>query len=226
MIYLTKHSTQAAYDAVKDNLAKPQVALTVDNNVVHYQPLTPPTPTAETRVVAIFNVEDTSEPIQILGTEYTIDEVSSIEIDGVEQLSVVSAYTFSTTGEHTVKYTLSDPTSIGNEFFMGCYGITSIVIPNSVTSIDMYAFTNCNSLTSVTIGSGVTSISGCAFETCESLIQIISLATTAPTLGFEVFGYVASNGTLYVPQGSSGYDAWMSNDYGFLGGFGWTMVEQ
>ncbi len=44
MIYLTKHSTQAAYDAVKDNLAKPQVALIAENNSVAYQPLTPPAP--------------------------------------------------------------------------------------------------------------------------------------------------------------------------------------
>ncbi len=37
---------------------------------------------------------------------------SEIEIDGVVQPSVVSSYTFDTTGEHTVKYTLVDPTSI------------------------------------------------------------------------------------------------------------------
>lgn len=44
MIFLTKHESQAAYDAVKDNLAKPQVALTLDNNTVHYQPYVAPDP--------------------------------------------------------------------------------------------------------------------------------------------------------------------------------------
>ena len=44
MKHITKHATQAAYDAVKDNLATPQVALTEDNNTVHFQPLVP-TPT-------------------------------------------------------------------------------------------------------------------------------------------------------------------------------------
>ena len=38
MIYLTSHQTQAAYDAVKDSLPKPQVALVKENMSVNYQP--------------------------------------------------------------------------------------------------------------------------------------------------------------------------------------------
>ena len=44
MIYLTKHLTEAAYEAAASNLAKPHVALTTDDNKVHYMPTTPPTP--------------------------------------------------------------------------------------------------------------------------------------------------------------------------------------
>ena len=35
-------------------------------------------------------------------------------------------------------------TSIGNEAFVGCTGLTNITIPNSVTSIGNYAFSGCN----------------------------------------------------------------------------------
>jgi hypothetical protein len=49
---------------------------------------------------------------------------------------------------------------------------------------------------------------------------------TAPTIGNKTFQDVHSNGTLYVPIGSSGYDVWMgSGDY-YLGLYNWTKVEQ
>ena len=42
--------------------------------------------------------------------------------------------------------------------FYDCSGLTSVSIPNSVTSIGNYAFYNCSGLTSVTIPNSVTSI--------------------------------------------------------------------
>ena len=42
MKYLTLHETTAAYEAVKDSLELPHVALTLDDNAVHYQPLVAP----------------------------------------------------------------------------------------------------------------------------------------------------------------------------------------
>ena len=44
-IYLKKFETQAAYEAAQSGLILPNVSLTVDNNTVHYNPSTPPTPT-------------------------------------------------------------------------------------------------------------------------------------------------------------------------------------
>ena len=50
--------------------------------------------------------------------------------------------------------------------------ISSVVIPDSVTSINEYAFYNCNSLTSVTIGNKVTSINYYAFSYCANLTSV------------------------------------------------------
>ena len=78
-------------------------------------------------------------------------------------------------------------TSIGGGAFQGCESLTSITIPDSVTSIEMGAFTECYRLTSITIGSGVTSIGYAAFGNCTSLTSITYTGTVeqwkAITLG-------------------------------------------
>ena len=60
-------------------------------------------------------------------------------------------------------------TSIGGYAFEDCSSLTSVTIPNSVTSIGSYAFANCSSLTSVTIPNSVTSIGNNAFYECSNL---------------------------------------------------------
>ncbi len=64
-------------------------------------------------------------------------------------------------------------TSIWDYTFCGCRSLTSIEIPDSVTSIGSNAFSNCHSLMSVTIGNGVTSIGSSAFLNCISLTSIV-----------------------------------------------------
>ena len=64
-------------------------------------------------------------------------------------------------------------TSIGNNTFEGCRNLTSVTIGNGVTYIDGETFSGCSSLTSVTIGNGVTSIGYGAFKNCSSLTSVI-----------------------------------------------------
>jgi hypothetical protein len=61
---------------------------------------------------------------------------------------------------------------------------------------------------------------------CSSLTEIISLATTAPTIASATFSGVKTGGTLYVPSGSSGYNTWMGTGNYYLGKYNWTKVEQ
>ena len=71
-------------------------------------------------------------------------------------------------------------TSIGNSAFSDCSGFTSVTIPNSVSSIGDYAFRNCSNLTSVVIGSGVTTIGSSAFSG-TNLKKTIWLTNTPPS---------------------------------------------
>ena len=64
-------------------------------------------------------------------------------------------------------------TSIEKGTFSECYSLKSVVIPNSVTSIGNSAFRYCKRLTSITIPNSVTSIGASAFEGCSSLKKII-----------------------------------------------------
>ena len=64
-------------------------------------------------------------------------------------------------------------TSIGEHAFSDCSGLTSIKIPESVTSIGDYAFYECSGLTSIKIPESVISIGSFAFSKCSSLYSII-----------------------------------------------------
>ena len=75
-------------------------------------------------------------------------------------------------------------TSIGDYAFRGCTGLTEITLPDSVTSIGSYAFYGCTGLTSVTLGIGVSAINSYTFYGCTSLINLtLNKADTYVTLG-------------------------------------------
>lgn len=63
-------------------------------------------------------------------------------------------------------------TSIGECAFIRCQSLTRINIPDSMTSIGDNAFRNCESLTCINIPDSVTSIGNSAFNRCESLTSI------------------------------------------------------
>ncbi len=63
-------------------------------------------------------------------------------------------------------------TAVGQDAFLDCTNLASIVIPDSVTSIGYMAFDGCPSLTNATIGKEVASIGDFAFSVIASLLAI------------------------------------------------------
>lgn len=93
-------------------------------------------------------------------------------------------------------------TSIGDHAFAGSDSLTSITIPASVTSIGDYAFEVCSSLESITLPSGVTSIGDYAFGHCDALTSVTVQNPYPPTLGQGIFVFGNENLVIYVPSDS------------------------
>ena len=90
-------------------------------------------------------------------------------------------------------------TSIGNQAFQNCTSLTSITIPDGVTSIGTSVFYNCTSLNEVIIGSGVTSILGSAFQNCTSLASI-TIPDSVTTIGYQAFQDCTSLTNITIPD--------------------------
>ena len=90
-------------------------------------------------------------------------------------------------------------TSIGQGAFHGCSGLTSINIPNSVTSIGSGAFYDCSSLTSVTIPNSVTSIRNSAFFGCSSLTSI-TIPNSVTSIGNWAFWNCSGLTSVTIPN--------------------------
>lgn len=75
---------------------------------------------------------------------------------------------------------------IGNDAFKSCHSLTSVTIPNTVTTIVSSAFYNCTSLTSVTIPDTLTTIGSSAFYGCSKLTNV-TLPEALTELGASAF---------------------------------------
>lgn len=88
--------------------------------------------------------------------------------------------------------------------FAYCSSLTSINIPDSVTSIGANAFSGCRSLTSINIPDGVTSIGEGAFSGCSALTDITFAGTKAQwkaiKKGYD-WNYDTGNYTIHCTDG-------------------------
>ena len=82
-------------------------------------------------------------------------------------------------------------TIIGDSAFESCTRLTSVTIPDSVTSIWRCAFESCTRLTSVTIPNSVTLIMDWAFGCCSSLTSV-TIPNSVTSIGGWVFALCSS----------------------------------
>ena len=107
--------------------------------------------------------------------------------DEYEGLTVKTIYSEAFKNKSITSVIIPDSvTSIGDSAFYNCYSLTSVTIGNGVTSIGNWAFYYCSSLTSVTIGNGVTSIGDDAFSYCTRLTSV-TIPDSVTIIGSSAF---------------------------------------
>ncbi len=132
--------------------------------------------------------------------EVTYNDFSFGANQQLEEVTIPSEITYNTKTYRVV--------SIGKSAFINCYQLSSVIIPNSittigenafgqcslnhvdipnsVTSIEKFAFSNCVYLTDVSIGNSVESIGTGAFQRCKKLISV-TLGNSVKSIGDHAF---------------------------------------
>ncbi|MCR5361487.1 MAG: leucine-rich repeat protein [Bacteroidales bacterium] len=117
-----------------------------------------------------------STALKSLYADYGTEVMITLDMAGVTGLTEIPAKAFFDTGSRLSNLggiaLPNGVTSIGNQAFYNCAGLTSFEIPSGVTSIGTYAFFGCSGLTGIEIPDGVTSIGEYAFSGCYGLMSI------------------------------------------------------
>ena len=93
-------------------------------------------------------------------------------------------------------------TSIEDNTFAYCSNLSSITLPESVTQIGREAFRECKHLITIRIPKSVTSIGSAVFYDCTGLTSVFVLPETPPSGGDSMFYSVSC--PIYVPASSVG----------------------
>ena len=97
-------------------------------------------------------------------------------------------------------------TSIGYEAFFRCSNLTSITIPNSVTSIDGWVFSECKELQSVIMPDNITSMSDGIFSECNSL-KNVTIPAKVTSIGYCTFYRCSNLTSITIPDSVTSIDS-------------------
>ena len=196
MKYIKLFKTKAQYEAFKASAdyLKPNVSFIETYNEAHIEKF------VDDRIILTFNITDTSAPTRLYydssnaGIDYG-NAFTSIEVDGVELPTVVGEYTFTTTGEHIVKYAPNYDYELeidGQNYGWDAYAIalfyditeiTSAIIPDGCPSSP--GFNGCVNLETLVLPDSITEILVGTFQLCSSL-KSVKLPKKLQTLsGFD-----------------------------------------
>ena len=163
-----------------------------------------------------FTVDDLNYQVNPDGVSVTLTgNVNGYEVAGV--LNIPESVNY-----EGVDYTV---TTIGNSAFMYYFYLTSLTIPNTVTTIEDGAFAYCSGFTGdliipnsvvtigasafftcysfdgdLVIGNSVTTIGEYAFDDCNGMHGVLNIPSNVTTIGIDAFRYCAFSGITVDPE--------------------------
>lgn len=102
-------------------------------------------------------------------------------------------------------------TSIDSSSFENCLNLKSVTLSNNLTSIGSSAFKNCNKLQSIVIPDNVVNIGPNAFENCTSLVSV-SLSNNLGFIGMNAFDGCSSLTSMNIPSSVTYIDSFAFKD--------------
>ena len=91
-------------------------------------------------------------------------------------------------------------TTVGTGAFFACESLTDVTMPNGVSSIEDETFFGCCSLTSIVMPDGIMTIGADAFAYCRALTEV-KLPNTVVSVGDGAFGDCSALKMVDIPQG-------------------------
>ena len=88
---------------------------------------------------------------------------------------------------------------IGDYAFQDCGALSSVIFPDSVTSIEYGGFERCTSLTNIAMGAGMKWIAQDAFHECSRL-KSLDIPSGVAYVGYQAFAYCNALETVVVPN--------------------------
>ena len=191
----THNSSSAAHPDIRGDIAELQSS---QESLIYYGNVSI-TPSSDTFFTFTKTSEGEAEVTINFGTSGNIVVPHHCSINN-ENLTVTSIGYHSYTNRYVTSIILPNTiTSIGAQAFYNYINLASIEIPNSVTSIGDYAFEGCSSLTSITIPGSVASIGYNVFDSCTSLTSITILKGVT-SIGYEAFSGCSSLAMITIPN--------------------------
>ena len=172
--------------------------------------------------------------------EYTVTSGTNVSIDRYNSNCPTGLLTIPSTVIDTG--TTYNVTSIASAAFQNCTSITSVIIPDSIITVDTFAFDNCSNLTSATLSNSLTSIGYAVFSYCSNLTSItipnsvtnipdyafqnctsltsITIPNSVTNIGDVAFGYCTALTNITIPNSVTSI-----GNYAFYGSTGLTSID-